>query len=81
MNMTPCGGQHRTRRRVPIPMIAKIVGWSSSTMAKMASRYGYFGIEELRSAVESISTAQPEIAAHYPQNPRQSGPVTRSSIN
>jgi hypothetical protein len=53
--------------RVPIPMIAKIVGWSSSTMAKMAARYGHFGIEELRSAVESISTVQPEIAAVYPQ--------------
>jgi hypothetical protein len=33
-------------------------------MAKMAARYGHFGIEELRSAVESISvTVQPEIAA------------------
>ena len=58
--------------RVPIPMIAKIVGRSPSTMANMAARYGHFRIEELRSAVESISiTAQPEIAAGYPQNPPQ----------
>jgi integrase len=41
--------------RVPLPIIAKIVGWSVGTMAKMAERYGHFGIEELRGAVESIS--------------------------
>jgi integrase len=68
--------------RVPIPMIAKIVGWSPSTMAKMAARYGHFGIEELRSAVESISTtAQPEIAAGYPQNPPQLQDGGKTNIN
>ena len=41
--------------RVPLPIIAKIVGWSAGTMAKMAARYGHFGIEELRGAVEAIS--------------------------
>ena len=30
-------------------------------MAKMAARYGHFGIEELRSAVESISRASEKI--------------------
>jgi integrase len=68
--------------RVPIPMIAKIVGWSSSTMAKMAARYGHFGIEELRSAVESISSAaKTEIAGGYPQNPPQSHPSGEGRIN
>jgi integrase len=68
--------------RVPIPIIAKIVGWSPSTMAKMAARYGHFGIEELRSAVESInSTAQPEFAAEYPQNPPQSTIEIKATIN
>jgi hypothetical protein len=38
--------------RVPLPMIAKIVGWTPGTMAKMAARYGHFGREELRGAVE-----------------------------
>jgi len=33
---------------VPLPIIAKIVGWSD--VAKMAARYGHFGIEELRTA-------------------------------
>jgi integrase len=41
--------------RVPLPIIAKIVGWSAGTMAKMAARYGHFGMEELRGAVETIS--------------------------
>jgi Phage integrase family len=42
--------------RVPLPIIAKIVGWAHGTMAKMAARYGHFGIEELRGAVEAISS-------------------------
>lgn len=42
--------------RVPLPIIAKIVGWSAGTMAKMAARYGHFSMEELRGAVESISS-------------------------
>jgi integrase len=46
--------------RVPLPIVAKIVGWSAGTMAKMAARYGHFGIEELRSAVESIGRAEIE---------------------
>jgi hypothetical protein len=50
---------------IPLPMIAKIVGWSAGTMAKMAARYGHFGIEELRGAVEAIST--PKIGAGSPQ--------------
>jgi hypothetical protein len=42
--------------RVPRPIIAKIVGWSAGTMAKMAAQYGHFGMEELRGAVEAISS-------------------------
>ena len=41
--------------RVPLPIIAKIVGWTSGTMAKMAARYGHFGIEELRVAADAMS--------------------------
>jgi integrase len=46
--------------RVPLPIIAKIVGWTAGTMAKMAARYGHFGIEELRGAVEAISSNSSE---------------------
>ncbi len=68
--------------RIPIPIIAKVVGWSPSTMAKMAARYGHFGVEELRSAVESISSpATPEIPAGYPQNPPQSTIERKANIN
>ena len=42
--------------RIPLPIIAKIVGWTAGTMAKMAARYGHFGIEELRGAVEASSS-------------------------
>jgi hypothetical protein len=68
--------------RIPIPIIAKVVGWSPSTMAKMAARYGHFGVEELRSAVESISSpANPEIAIGYPLNPPQSDSERKVNIN
>lgn len=40
---------------VPIAKVAKIVGWSASTMVLMAKRYGHFSLNELRDAVESIS--------------------------
>lgn len=45
---------------VPITKIAKIVGWSDSTMVKMAARYGHFTLEELRSAVETITAPAAE---------------------
>ncbi len=56
--------------RVPLPIIAKIVGWSAGTMAKMAARYGHFGMEELRGAVEAISS--PKIEEGSPQFSPQS---------
>jgi integrase len=42
---------------IPLAKIAKIVGWSNSTMVLMASRYGHFSLNDLRGAVESISGA------------------------
>ncbi len=39
----------------PIAKVAKIVGWSTSTMVLMAARYGHFSLNELRGAVESIN--------------------------
>src|SRR5579864_137295 len=52
--------------RIPLPIIAKIVGWTAGTMAKMAARYGHFGIEDLRGAVEAISRVRAEIDAGSP---------------
>jgi hypothetical protein len=52
---------------VPIAKVAKIVGWSPATMVRMAARYGHFNLEELRSAVETIS--RPEIRVGSPVFP------------
>ena len=40
---------------IPIAKVAKIAGWSPSTMVLMAKRYGHFSLNDLREAVESIS--------------------------
>lgn len=45
---------------VPLAKVAKIVGWSASTMVLMAKRYGHFSLNELRDAVESISNGKIE---------------------
>ena len=45
---------------VPIAKVAKIVGWSKSTMVLMAARYGHFSLNDLRDAVESISNGKIE---------------------
>ena len=62
----------------PLPIIAKI-GWSAGTMAKMAARYGHFGIEELRSAVESISRTS-ELNAGTRKIPRSQRPTMKPSL-
>jgi hypothetical protein len=41
---------------VPIAKVAKIVGWSTATMVRMAARYGHFTLDELRGAMDSISS-------------------------
>ena len=41
---------------VPIAKVAKIVGWSTATMVRMAARYGHFTLNELRGAMESNSS-------------------------
>ena len=45
---------------IPIAKVAKIVGWSASTMVLMAKRYGHFSLNDLRDAVESISGSKIE---------------------
>ncbi|MGC2619686.1 MAG: site-specific integrase [Acidobacteriaceae bacterium] len=59
---------------VPLAKVAKIVGWSPATMVRMAARYGHFSLNELRSAVESISGGQiePGSLVISPVSPRAS---------
>jgi integrase len=64
---------------VPIAKVAKIVGWSPATMVRMAARYGHFALEDLRSAVESIS--RPEIRGESPVNPPGMAEVKNQRIN
>lgn len=55
---------------VPLAKVAKILGWAPATMVEMAARYGHFRLEELRSAVETISPEEnAKIAAGSPTFP------------
>jgi integrase len=55
------------KAKVPIPIIAQLVGWSPSTMVKMAARYGHYDMDTLREAVESISNeGSPVFSPVYP---------------
>jgi integrase len=60
--------------KIPLTTIAKIVGWSKSTTAAMAARYAHPDMEEMRTAVETIS-------AGYPQNPPQLAPTDKAAVN
>lgn len=40
---------------LPLPIIAKVVGWRLSTVVQMAERYGHFQEDDMRRAVEVIS--------------------------
>ena len=39
---------------LPLAKVAKIAEWRPSTMVHMAPRYGYFSLNDLRGAVDSI---------------------------
>jgi integrase len=52
---------------VAITKVAKLVGWQPSTMVAMAGKYGHHGLEDLRSAVETVSrSGNKEIDAGSP---------------
>jgi integrase len=60
--------------RIPLPIVGKLVGWSAGTLAKMAARYGHFGIEEMRSALEAVGRAPDGISEGYPKKSPKSTP-------
>ncbi len=70
------GASRLIAARVPLPMVGKLLGWSAGTLAKMSARYGHFSMEELRSAVESISRTPDEISSGYPKKSPKSDAVT-----
>ena len=64
---------------VPITVVAKIVGWSASTLAKMVLRYSHFQIDTLREGMESMvmmrSHQIPHQSAHKIRGRRQTSTV------
>ena len=69
------GASRLIANRVPLPMVGKILGWSAGTLAKMASRYGHFSLEEMRSAMESGQHGPKEISSGYPKfSPKSDDP-------
>jgi integrase len=50
---------------VRIAKVAKILGWSTAIMVRMAARYGHFTLDELRGAMDSVSAAP-----QYKRGPR-----------
>lgn len=67
--------------RIPLPIIGKIVGWSPSTLARMSARYGHFGLDEMRGAVEAISRQPEAILEGSPQFSPQSPSDGGSRVN
>jgi integrase len=55
-----------------IQMIARIVGWSSSTMNEMSKRYGHFSVEALRAAMTRGPIGQDAVDAQEDVAPRTS---------
>ena len=49
----------------PITTVAKILGWSASTMTAMAKRYSHYLVDDLREAMEQTGTEAPR---DYAQN-------------
>jgi integrase len=57
-------------RGVPLSVVASIMGWSASTMTKMAKRYAHFTLEAQRKAVETLDVVPPEKASSDATNER-----------
>jgi hypothetical protein len=43
-------------RGASLPIVASIMGWSPSTTAKMAKRYGHIGSTVQRAALDALAT-------------------------
>jgi ribosomal protein L37AE/L43A len=66
--------------KIPMPMIARIVGWSAGTMAKMAARYGQLSLDEMREAMSAVGRPQDEISSGYPKKSPKSGDSEAGAI-
>jgi hypothetical protein len=69
--------------RVPLAIIADIVGWSAGTTVKMAIRYGHYTLEEKRAAMKFKPNSGPpnrEISEGYPQKSPKSEPPSGGAV-
>ena len=57
-------------QNVSLPMIGAILGWSASTIARMALRYGHVGIDAKRGVMERL--VRPEGGAQAEPTERKS---------
>ena len=67
---------------ISLPIVAKILGWSAGTMAKMTARYGHFVIEELRGAADAIGRVgieRPRVEVGTPEFPPEGKASSESS--
>lgn len=64
---------------VPINKIGEIVGWAPATCVKMATVYGHFGVEDLRSAVEHMSDVPGDLPGSTCGNRRQQTAINSTS--
>jgi succinyl-CoA synthetase alpha subunit len=46
-------------RGAPLPVVATIMGWSASTTANMAKRYGHIGNTVQRAALDALAQPHP----------------------
>ena len=57
-------------RGVPLSVVVSIMGWSASTMTKMAKRYAHFTLDSQRQAVERLDSLTPAEAGPGTQTKR-----------
>ena len=65
-------------RGASLPIVASIMGWSPSTTAKMAKRYGHIGSQAQRAALDALvgttpgfkkTNAKPDVSSHSSEKP------------
>jgi integrase len=61
-------------RGASLPIVASIMGWSPSTTAKMAKRYGHIGSTVQRAALDALVNVGPS-----GDRPRNADPITTDS--
>ena len=62
-----------------LSVVASIMGWSASTTAKMAKRYGHIGSEVQRAALDALVQTPKQLGADATEEPASVPDSTRHS--